>query len=93
MGEIQSTSKEKRQMVVWDEIINWIKTNKFDKWGTCQCDFAGDWLGNGNCVGCGHPIDFFKNGWCTYPVVKKMSTQETIDTIIKYIENVRNSFE
>lgn len=74
-------------MKKYDEVIKWIKLNPFTKPGPCDCDFEGNWLGNGVCVGCNHPVTYFKEGWCTYPISYKMSAQEIKDTILDYLNS------
>lgn len=76
-----------------DEIIRWIETNPFKKLDSCDCDFNGDWLGNGNCIGCHHPISYFKEGWCTFPVMYGMTAKEMKEEIIKYLKEYKEHFE
>lgn len=68
-----------------EELLYWIANAQFKKEESCNCDFNGDWLGYGICIGCRHPVDYFIDDSCTYPVLRSMSAQEMKQTIIAHI--------
>lgn len=68
-----------------DELLYWISNNKFKKEAPCWCDFDGNWLGDGICIGCRHPVEYFKDGQCTFPTMRDMSTKEVKESIIQHI--------
>lgn len=68
-----------------EELLYWIANNTFKKEEPCNCDFDGNWLGNGLCIGCRHPVEYFKDGWCTFPTMRGMTAKETKESIIHHI--------
>lgn len=71
-----------------EELLYWIVNNPFKKEAECNCDFDGNWLGDGICIGCRHLVTYFRDGYCKYPVQRGMSTKEVKESIIQHITDL-----